>query len=100
MSATDTAPLDPLSTRVVYLARDEAGRTIRRRGMWSRIGQWFLGAQEAPRPLANDRLEMLRSFCTQILTGEGQGEMLERIMLDKGHYTSGQLLTARHLAGA
>jgi hypothetical protein len=100
MNAIETAALDPLSTRVVYLARDEAGRIIGRRGLLSRIGEWFLGAQEAPRPLANDRLEMLRSFCTQILTGEGQGEMLERIMLDKGHYTPGQLLTARHLAGA
>lgn len=100
MNTMDDTPLDPLSARVVYLARDEAGRTIRRRGLWSRIGQWFLGAQDMPRPLANDRLEMLRSFCTQILTGEGQGEALAQTMLDKGLYTPAQLRTARRLAGA
>jgi hypothetical protein len=92
------APLDPLSLRVVLLARAEAQRSVRSGGAGARLWRWFLGGEEAPRPLANPHLEMLRRFCMFVTLGDGQSEGLSEAILGKGHYSARQLATARSLS--
>ena len=89
--------LDGLSTRVVYLARDEAARSLPSRGIGTRLARWLAGRQDQPNPLANPRLEMLRRFCTMLLTGDTHSEDLARTLLAKQHYTAGQLDMVRHM---
>lgn len=95
--SAETPSLDGLSTRVIHLARDEAARSLPSRGIWSRLGRWLAGAQVQPNPLANPRLEMLRAFCTMLMTGDNHSEDLARTMLAKRHYTAGQLAVVRHM---
>lgn len=90
--------LDPLSYRVVQLAREEARRMAPPRGLLGRAWQWFLGTVEMPRPLANPRLDMLRQFSTLVWLGDAQAEDLAQTMLRKGHYSAGQLGIVRVLS--
>lgn len=92
--------LDPLSFRVVQLARDEAARTGPRKGPLGRAWQWFVGDVDVARPLANPRLDMLRRFSTLVWFGDAESETLAQVMLDKGHYNAGQLSIVRALSRA
>lgn len=92
--------LDPLSYRVVQLARAEAVRMGPPRGVLGRTWQWFLGNVDVARPLANPRLDMLRQFSTFVWLGDVQAEDLEQTMLSKGHYSVGQLGIVRLLSQA
>lgn len=92
--------LDPLSYRVVQLAREEALRMGPPRGVLGRAWQWFWGNVEVARPLANPRLDMLRRFSTLVWLNDVQAEDLEQTMLSKGHYSAGQLGIARVLSQA
>ncbi|WP_206239321.1 hypothetical protein [Novosphingobium terrae] len=92
--------LDPLSYRVVQLAREEALRMGPPRGVLGRAWQWFVGNVDVARPLANPRLEMLRQFSTLVRLGNRQAEDLAQTMLNKGHYSAGQLGIARVLSQA
>lgn len=92
--------LDPLSYRVILLARDEALRMGPPRGVLGRAWQWFVGNVEVARPLANARLDMLRQFATLVWLGDEQAASLEQTMLNKGHYSAGQLGIARVLSQA
>lgn len=101
----DSAPLpatgdalDPLSLRVVHLAREEAWRSSAIRTPGRRLWHWFLGDIEAPRSLANPRLEMLRNFCTFAVLGDARSDQLAATMLRKGHYSPSQLNVARNLS--
>ncbi|WP_343614826.1 hypothetical protein [Novosphingobium sp.] len=90
--------LDPLSLRVVHLAREEAWRSIAVRTPGRRLWHWFLGDIEEPRNLANPRLEMLRNFCTFAVLGDERSDLLAATMLRKGHYSPSQLNVARNLS--
>lgn len=92
--------LDPLSSRVVQLAREEAVRMGPPRGVLGRAWQWFVGNVDAARPLANPRLDMLRQFSTLVWLGDGRAEVLEQMMLTKGHYSAEQLGIVRVLSQA
>ena len=92
--------LDPLSFRVVQLARVEAARSAPSRGIWARAWQWFVGDVDVVRPLANPRLDMLRRFATLVWLDDGESEALAQAMLGKGHYTSAQLDMVRTLSQA
>ncbi|WP_206240973.1 hypothetical protein [Novosphingobium terrae] len=76
--------LDPLSLRVVHLARTEGWRSMAMRSTGSRLWHWFLGDIEEPRQLANPRLEMLRNFCTFTLMGDERSDGLATTMLQRG----------------
>jgi uncharacterized membrane protein YfbV (UPF0208 family) len=92
--------LDPLSFRVIQLARIEAMRMGPPRSLLGRAWQWFLGNDDAPRPLANPRLDMLRQFSTLVWLGDAQAEDLEQTLLSKSLYSAGQLSIARVLSEA
>lgn len=92
--------LDPLSYRVVQLARVEAARMGPPRGVLGRAWQWLVGQADVALPLANPRLDMLRQFSTLVWLGDTHAEDLERTMLSKGHYSAGQLGIARVLSQA
>lgn len=92
--------LDPLSFRVVQLAREEAVRMGPPRGVLGRAWQWFVGNVEVARPLANPRLDMLRQFSTFVWLDDVRAEELAQAMLSKGHYSAGQLGIVRVLSQA
>jgi len=92
--------LDALSRRVIALARVEAARSHPAQGPWARLCRWFLGENEAPRPLANARLDLLRRFATAVWHGDSQSETLAQTLLGKGHYDAQQLDMARRLSRA
>ncbi len=95
---TPAEALDPLSLRVVHLAREEAWRSMATRTAGQRLWHWFLGDIEQPRHLANPRLEMLRNFCTFALMGDERSDVLAATLLEKGHYSAPQLKVARDLS--
>jgi hypothetical protein len=92
--------LDPLSFRVVQLARSEAVRSGPRRGVLGRAWQWFLNDVDVPRPLANPRLDLLRRFSMLVWFGDAESEELAQVMVTKGHYSAGQLDMVRVLSRA
>lgn len=90
--------LDPLSRRVVFLAREEAPRCRKPANTRSAIAKWFLGTNEAPLPLADPQLEALRKFCTSVLNDDRDDHEYAETILGKGYYTQEQLIEARNLS--
>lgn len=91
-SAHDLArAFDPLSLRVLHLAMRDAASGRPAKGMLAQAWRWFTGDAEAPRPLANPKLEMLRRFCISVMRGESESADLARTLAEKGHYDMAQL---------
>lgn len=90
--------LDPLSLRVVHLAREEAWRNQALQSAAARLMHWLLGDVEMPRPLASPRLEMLRIFCSFIALGDARSSSVGQTLMEQGHYNCAQLAQARSLS--
>ena len=91
LTPTVETALDALSLKVVHLARREPADGLAGRGFWGRLHQRLVGNDQAPRPLANPRLEALRRFCILSREGHPQGTQLRQDLLSAGHYDASQL---------